>query len=127
MYFWQIERLKQKMIVCPLSERETLSYLLVYVSCTIVLEYIPHNFSNIWDSFYAIFSTLLTVLGTVYLYRQNGGANGQHFLQRYFAISWVITLRWLSIFIITTVIFFILLELAGVSSEQMTWYEFLYC
>ncbi len=49
-------------------------------------------------------------------------------MQRYLAIGWVVTLRWLLIFIVTIVILTILLELAGIStfSEETTWYEFLY-
>lgn len=126
MYFWQIERLKREMVIRPLSESETLPYLVVYVTCTTVLSFVPDTFANTWDILSATFSGFLAVVGTIYIYRQNGGADGQYFLQRYFAISWVVTLRWLLIFTITTVIFFILLELASVSSEEMTWYEFLY-
>ena len=47
-------------------------------------------------------------------------------MQRYFAISWVVTLRWLVIGTITIIIFSILLALANVSLEETTWYEFLF-
>ena len=126
MYFWRIERLKREMAIRPLSESETLPYLVVYVTCTTVLSFVPDPFSNIWDTLSATFSAFLEVVGTIYIYRQNGGADGQYFLQRYFAIGWVVTLRWLVIFIITIIIFSILLALANVSSEETTWYEFLF-
>lgn len=108
------------MAVRPLSESETLPYLGVYVTFTTVWSYIPHTFSNVWDTLCIVFSTLLAVVGTIYVYRQNGGADGQCFLQRYFAISWVVILCWLVILIITTVIFSILLEMASVWSEETT-------
>ena len=128
MYFWQLGRLKRKMVARPLSEREILPYLLVYLPLTTAIAFIPEFSANVWDALSALSSTILTLVGTFYIYRQNGGANGQYFLQRYLAIGWVVTLRWLLIFIVTIVILTILLELAGIStfSEETTWYEFLY-
>jgi len=112
----------------PLSEREVLPYLLVYITISTAVIYIQDPFFNVWDALSALFSTILTLVGSFYIYRQNGGANGQYFLQRYLAIGWVVTFRWLLIFIVTTVILAILLELAGMStfSEETTWYEFIY-
>lgn len=126
MYFCKLEKLKREMAVRPLSESETLPYLVVYVTLITAVGYIPHTSSNVWDTLSALFSTVLAVIGTIYIYRQNGGANGQYFLQRYFAISWVVTLRWLLIGIIIFSISLILIELASVLSEETTWYEFLF-
>jgi hypothetical protein len=126
MYFWRIERLKREMAICPLSESETLPYLIVYITCTTIFSFVPYTFTNIWDTLSAIFSAFLAVVGTIYIYRQNGGVDGQYFLQRYFAISWVVTLRLLLIGTITIIIFSILLALANVSSEETTWYEFFF-
>lgn len=126
MYFWRIERLKREMVIRPLSESETLPYLVVYVTCSTVFSFVPDPFSNVWDTLSATFSAFLAVVGTIYIYRQNGGADGQYFLQRYFAIGWVFRLRWILIVTVSTVIFFTLLELANVSSEETTWYEFLF-
>lgn len=120
------------MVARPLSEREILPYLLVFLTLTTTLTnaitFIPEFSANVWDALWALSSTILTLMGTFYIYRQNGGANGQYFLQRYLAIGWVVTLRWLLILIITTVILAILLELVSIStfSEETTWYEFLY-
>ena len=114
------------MAIRLLSESETLPYLVVYVTWTTVFSFVPDPFSNVWDTLSATFSAFLAVVGTIYIYRQNGGADGQYFLQRYFAIGWVVTLRWILIVTVSTVIFFTLLELANVSSEETTWYEFLF-
>lgn len=128
MYFWQLRKLKRKMVARPLSEREILPYLLVYLPLTTALASIPEFSANVWDALWAISSTILTLVGSFYIYRQNGGANGQYFLQRYLAIGWVVILRWSLIIIITTVILLILLELISINtfSEETTWYDFLY-
>lgn len=128
MYFWQLKRLKHNMAARPLSEREVLPYLLVYITTSTAIFYIPEPFTNVWDALSAIFSTMLGLVGSFYIYMQNGGANGEYFLQRYLAIGWVVTFRWLLIFSVTTVILLILLELASLIpfSEETTWYDFLY-
>ena len=45
-------------------------------------------------------TALITILGTYYLYRANGGNNGEDFLGLYFSITWVITIRLLPLLII---------------------------
>jgi hypothetical protein len=35
--------------------------------------------NGIWDMAGAIIGLVITVLGTIFIYRQNGGASGQHF------------------------------------------------
>ena len=126
MYFWRIEKLKTEMAVRPLSEREVLPYLVVFVGLFAAVGYIPQSMTNIWDGLGAVWSFGLTVLGTLYLYRQNGGASGQHFLQRYLAISWVITIRGLVVLILAAVAFFTLMTLFVSAQEETTWYEFLF-
>lgn len=127
MYFWQLRKLKRKMVARPLSEREILPYLLGYLTLTAATVFLDYS-SNVWDALWGISSSMLALIGTFSIYRQNGGANGQYFLQRYLAIGWVVTLRWSLIIIISTVILLIVLELANIStfSEETTWYEFLY-
>ena len=83
MYFWRIEQLKTEMAARPLSEREALPYLVVFVALSSAVAYIPQTTQNLWDGVGTVWSVLLAVVGTIYIYRQNGGAGGQHFLQRY--------------------------------------------
>ena len=68
MYFWRLERLKREMAVRPLSESETLPYLVVYVTFTTVLLYLTDTFLNVWDTLGAVFSVVLTVVGTIYIF-----------------------------------------------------------
>lgn len=95
MYFWRIEKLKTRMAARPLSDRETLPYLVVFTCCYAAMIYIPRTTFNLWDGLGATWSTLLAVFGTIYIYKQNGGANGQHLLQRCLALGWVVAIRWL--------------------------------
>lgn len=126
MYFWRIEKLKSEMAARPLSEREALPYLVVFVGLCAAVGYIPQSVANVWDGLGAFWSVALAVLGTIYIYRQNGGADGRHFLQRYFAIGWVVAIRWLAIVILAAVAFSALIEFLGNESEETTWYEFLF-
>ena len=132
MYFWRIEKLKQEMTERPLSEREALPYLVVFVVLSSAVAYIPQTLHNIWDGLEAMWSTLLAALGTIYIYRRNGGSKGQHFLQRYFALSWVIAIRMLVILIPLAVLFYGSLgvvqafqETPGADLEGTQWYDFL--
>ena len=49
MYFWRIEQLKDQLIARPLSDREALPYLLVFVGLTAALGFIPGEGLNVWD------------------------------------------------------------------------------
>ncbi|MBI5119051.1 hypothetical protein HZA56_21515 [Candidatus Poribacteria bacterium] len=94
MYFWRIEELKSKMKSAPLSERETLPYFLVFLLSTEFASLIPSPPTmNYWDYATIIYGAALTLLGTLYLYRLNGGNGGAFFVQRYLALGWVTALR----------------------------------
>src|SRR5262245_4674371 len=117
MYFWRIEKLKKQMAARPLSEREVLPYLVVFVALSVAVVYIPQAPLNVWDGLGAVWSVLLAVVGSIYIYRQNGGPGGQHFLQRYFAVGWVVTLRWLVGLIGPGVAFYGTLAALGLETE----------
>ncbi len=71
---------------------------------------------------------MLAVVGTVYIFRQNGGAGGKNFLQRYFAIGWVVGTRWLVTFAIVSVVFYGMLMAmnADIDIESTSWHGFLF-
>ncbi len=125
MYFWRIEKLKTEMAARPLSERAALPYLVVDVVLVSAVAYIPQTMLNVWDGLGAVCSVLLAAVGTLYIYRQNGGAEGQHFLQRYFAVGWVVTVRWLVGLILVLVAFYATLAAVGADLESTHWYDFL--
>lgn len=125
MYFWRIEKLKAAMAARPLSEREVLPYLIASIALSTAVSHLPQTSQNVWDTLGAVWSVLLVVVGSLYIYRQNGGANGQHFLQRYFAIGWVVTLRWL-VFLAVGVAFYGALSAMEAETEETAWHHFLF-
>jgi len=93
MYFWRIENLKSEMATRPLSDREVLPYLVVFAVLSASVVSFPQTVFNTWDGLSAALSIFLAFVGTIYIYLQNGGNQGQHFLQRYLLIGWVVALR----------------------------------
>jgi hypothetical protein len=127
MYFWQIEKLKSLLVSRPLSEREVLHYAMWSSALVYLISSYPRTMNGIWDMAGAILGLVITVLGTIFIYRQNGGASGQHFLQRYVAIGWVVSIRWFVFVLVAAVLFGALLSMAGVSvTGQTTWQEFIF-
>lgn len=125
MYFWRIQKLKEQMAARPLSEREALPYLVVYMGLFTAASMITTPL-NPWDTAGALWSTVLAVFGTIYIYFQNGGAGGQHFLQRYFAITLVVSIRWGVILMLIMLPVYALLRARGINSEETTVYEFMF-
>lgn len=119
MYFWRIGELKSRMATAPLTERETLPYVIAtYVLVALVPLFAPET-RNTWDYAAVAWSVFLAVLGTLYVYRRNRGDDGSHFLQRYFAIGWVTMIRWLAVVAPLLLLLVIWADLP----EQTTWYE----
>lgn len=118
------------MINGPLTERETLPYAIVYVTLSVAVTYDPSTVNNLWDGVGFAWSIAITIMGMIYVYNKNLGALGQHFLQRYFAIGWVIGIRWVVFIVAVAVVFYGVLEVSGIhdteSEEDTTWYDFVF-
>lgn len=125
MYFWQIEKLKQALAERPLSDREALPYLVVYSALYSAAACFPQIMETMWDLAGAIWTVLVAVLGTIYIYRQNGGREGHHFLQRYFAIGWVVSVRWLAIGVVCLVAYAVPVLFLDPETEGTQWHDFL--
>ena len=124
MYVWDIRRLKSDLIARPLTEREQLPYLVVFVALTTIAEILTTELSNVWDYLSAAASVITAVGGAIFLYHQNGGRAGQYFLQRYFSIGFVVSIRWLVLVLAVVIPFIFLLDLAGLLKDTTTWPEF---
>lgn len=109
MYFWRIEELKSKWKSAPLSDREVLPYFLIYLVAGELVFLIPSPTMNFWDYANVLYGSALTLLGTLYVYRLNGGNEGVYFLQRYLSLGWVIAMRVaavaLPVFVILSIVF----------------------
>lgn len=111
MYFWKIDLLKQDLTQGTLSEKEQFKYLFA-PTIVISLATIPFVNNNAWDIYSAIVSGIISVLGTYYIYRGNGGSNGKHILQRFTSLAWVVGIRWsASVFLPIWIVYFIGLEI----------------
>lgn len=120
MYFWKIDKLKNDLLEKPLSESETFKYvfanLLVYS-----LTMLPLLENNIWDFYSGIIMAVITMVGTYYLYKCNKGASGNNFLQKYFALGWVVSIRWIVLIMLPIMtIFYIGIAIYSGVPEQTT-------
>ena len=124
MYFWHIEALKTELVRQPLTEKQVLPYLVVFSALTAAVGIIPFGAINKWDMLGGGWSMLLAIVGTIYVYRQNGGEHGHHLLQRYLSIGWVVGVRWIAALMVIAVVYFSLLEVLSEVSESTTWQDF---
>ncbi len=115
MYFWRIEDLKKDLVARPLTDREVLPYLLIFVGITALVPIFPVASMNTWDYSASIWTFFLAIAGTLYAYQCNGAAAGNHFVQRYLSIGWVVAVRW-GVVVMTG--FVALLFLVDTSSDQ---------
>jgi hypothetical protein len=120
MYFWHIEDLKKDLVAGPLNDREVLPYLLIFVGLSALVLIFPAESMNPWDYALAISTLLITVGGTVYVYYCNGAAAGSHFVQRYLAIGWVVTVRWGVAVIFAFVVLLFLIDTSGDETTPIT-------
>jgi len=94
MYFWNIEKLKAQIIERPLTDKETLPYLILTLALLTAIKYLPqHAEFNLWDYVLLFVEVTSIIAGTYWLFLKNKAEAGSHFLQRFFAIGWVASIR----------------------------------
>jgi len=98
MYWWNLRAAKRELSAEPLDSRRLLPYLLALLLLeTLVVEFAflaPSSQDlGVRQWFLASASVVVTVLGCLYIYRQNGGATGQRFLVRFLVLGWVTGIR----------------------------------
>lgn len=111
MYFLRCSELKEKLSKRTLSEREALPYLIadsVLIAIAMSSFLGGYTSPNLWDFLRDVLAVMTTVAGIIYAYKKNGGNNGYDFLQKYIVLGWVITWRWILIFIPLFFIFYML-------------------
>jgi len=108
MYFWKINNLKEDLIKNSLPEAEQFKYLLInIIAVTSTMSMTAFIKNNIWDIYFVIVGCIITIIGTIYVYKINGGSKGKYALQRILSIGWVMGIRWFVLFMLpTTIIFF---------------------
>lgn len=101
MHLWSIRKLKDALHTGPLSARQALPYLLVWMVLTVGGAYVPSYAASTtepapwttWDVLDVLGGLLLTVATVVLFYRANGGAGGTDLMTRFIAINLVVSLR----------------------------------
>lgn len=98
MYLWNIEKLKANLISNNISQRDLLYYLLIDTILTYgsieAGAFMPLEIFNLWDIFNSILGILITVFGTFWVYKSNGGDIGTKFLEKYLTIGFVTLMRY---------------------------------
>ena len=120
MYFYSIRPLKRRLATGPLSEAESLPYLVVFLAASAIASSLPGELENVWDWTDAILTVGLAVVGTWILYRANGGADGRDFVQRYIVLGWVVTLCFFTLVLPALFLFAWTGRAAGFVSETST-------
>lgn len=98
MYFVRSEALKQRLKSREFSDRETLPYLIAYVSLGVLLMGVLNHPVlvtpyNSWDWLSVGLSSLLGIAGVVYSYQCNGGKEGHDLILKYIVLGWVVSIR----------------------------------
>lgn len=119
MYFWRIRELKSKLAHGPLSEREVLPYLVVFAAIAYIAPFFPAESMNLWDYLGASWAVALAVGGTIYAFHRNGGRAGANFVQRYLAIGWVVSVRWIVFLMALFAAYVFLVD----APRETTWHE----
>ena len=96
MYFWNINKLKALLIERPMTEKEVLPYLVATMLLLTLVQYLPNALNlKVLDYLEIVIVSTAVIVGTFWLYNKNRGDSGSHFLQRYFALGWVVMLRFI--------------------------------
>ena len=125
-YFWRIGQLKADLRQRPLSDREALPYLVLFMTLTTAGAGIPMDNYNVWDALGTVWSVAMAVIGTLYIYVRNGGSSGQHFVQRFFAIGWVVAVRWAVALIAAMICLAVVYQWLGGWSDDTTPADFVF-
>jgi len=106
--WWRIEGLKSQLSARPHTDREILPYTVANGALVGLSFTFPPANPNVWDTLGGVVAAPLIVLGVLWAYRQNGGHAGRDFLQRYFTIGWVTSIRLLPVVLLAAAVLFVI-------------------
>lgn len=108
MYFWNINKLKKDIKNNTFTEKDRFLYGFIYIGLGIIateaIMFMPKEKLNSCDIFDAISTSIIAITGIILAFKANGGASGIDFLGKYFSISFVITIRFTILFIVSNTI-----------------------
>jgi hypothetical protein len=121
-YWWSIRGLKAQLTLGALPQPMAFRYAAAYATLSAV-GMLPGMGANRWDILDYIAGIVITLAGTIYCYRMNGGAGGAHFLDRYFALGFVAVIRLLPALVLITLAVIITQEVLGAVPAETTGVE----
>jgi len=109
MYFWRIKQLKEELIQHGLSQKVLFQYMLIYF-VLVSLQLFDSKVPTIYDTYHAGITLFLTVIGMMYAFKMNNGNDGTQFAERYFSIGFVVTIRYSPWWLLSYLIFEIIVR-----------------
>lgn len=99
---WNLARLKQNLAERRVPEHHGFIYLLLngFLILLSGTSFLYSDAPDAWDHVDSGLYLVTFLLGTLYLYARNGGREGQDFLLRFFALTWVFGLRFVVLLIL---------------------------
>lgn len=122
-YVWSTSFVKELLLKDQISEAAGFRYFLAIMAFDwlqfTLMATTPRASISAWSATAAWLSVAITVLGLPYLYFKNGGVAGQHFLQRYFALS--VTVGWKFVAAMFIASWLVPAVLPGQGAETLGW------
>ena len=126
LYLIRYDPLKKLLRERTLTDREALPYFILFGALLALATSLPRiKAFNLWDALDGLAIISITILGTLYCYKQNGGSFGYDFIQKFIVLGWIVVFRCLLVFIPACVIIYICGAFFGVVGDKTTWLDFL--
>ena len=94
MYFWKIKNLKQDIKAKKLTKKDKNLYLIFFTLLYISLLFQSIiQINSLWNIEMVLLQIVISILGIIYAYVQNGASAGQDFLKHFTSVGWVFLLR----------------------------------
>ena len=120
MYFINIKQLKEDIVNHEFREKDRFIYVFISIILYTIfteLSFLASLESStiplITDYISSAGTVIITIMGTYYLYRANGGDSGEDFLGRYFSIVWVVSIRLMIPYIIVATTLIVIMSTGG--------------
>jgi hypothetical protein len=106
MYFINIKKLKQDIIEDKFTQKDRFLYAFIWIILNEIIMISPDFYPSIYmdvtylDKIVDLINIVIIALGTFIMYKYNGANKGKDFVDRYFAITFVISFRVLLLVVI---------------------------
>lgn len=121
MYFVRYHTLKERLREGSLSDREALPYFLLFFAGLTVVHVVPTGEEfNEFDMVSGGLSVIFAIGGVLYAYEQNGRKKGFDLIQKFIVLGWVVSFRFLLVFLAGGIILFIVWAALGIGETTET-------